>query len=146
VNEEKHLKATVENISKTGMYFTSRQALRPDEHIRIFMPGYSLPTRGPDNDPIYLAQIVWCLDTQKGQSGISRSGVRLLKSGQDRCGADWQTIRQVCDLCNEPTPCTEVEKIADSVYLCPQCYRYFLSIPEGHPRMSITNQLIGNVL
>ena len=144
--DRKYWESTLYNISKTGMYFESVRALNPDSNIKIIMPKQSRSTAGSRWYHFYLGQIIWCRRI-RGKSGPCYGyGVRLSKCGQKEDGGDAQAICQLCDMCNEPAPCDEINTIDDHVYLCTPCYARFDSLPDGHFKNSIIRILKGNVI
>ena len=146
-SEDRHYcESTLYNISRTGMYFESAEAVRPQSNVQIIMPKPSPSAPESGEYQYYAGQIMWCRRVQGKSGACFGCGIRLSKCGQQADGEDAHLICQLCDMCNEATPCDEIETIDCHIYLCPSCFSYLSALPDGQLKSAVIRFLKGNVI
>jgi hypothetical protein len=55
-------------------------------------------------------------------------------------------INYMCDLCDMKTPIEYIQRIEETVHLCPNCYNVISSMPEGKTKESVMRFLMRNVI
>jgi hypothetical protein len=138
--------AVVFNRSRNGMYFEQPTIVMPEENLYIFIAKYSPSAEGPESFCYYQARAVWC-HSIADESGLRYGcGARLIKRSSQPDGINAQCICYTCDMCGALTPCQDLRKTENSLYLCSSCEWHLFSVPEGNLRESIEDFVAGNIV
>lgn len=140
----KPYRATVYNISDTGLYAETERELKPGQDIRIHIH-QDVPeevVHAPLEDQSGI--IRWSVPMSRGRHQLYGVGIILSHPGVIRGFEGLPDVQYFCDVCGEQLTYRQVRKVG-LIWMCPRCSEYVRHLPVAVCRVT-SRHLIGNVI